>query len=367
MKILVISQHLFPIQTPRAHRTTELVKELSRQGHKVTLYAVLGNYNYEKFCKEFNIKLKRIPVKWQIIPYTSDGNGKRHFVDKVLGKLLGKLFEFPYVEFLFRIPQLIRNEAEYDALISISDPHQIHWGCARAKKKYPDKYPKKWIAESGDPFMDNGQSNAHLSIFGKFEKQFCSLCDFLTVPIEQAKAGYYKEFREKIRVIPQGFNFTLPIEKRTVHNDPITFAYAGIFNKSYRDPSNFLNYLIDKQYVFRFIVYTPFTDLISGFKDKLGDQLEIRAIVPREILLQELGNMDFLLNIENMNCPNQLPSKLIDYSLTGRPIMSINPDDVDKNKVDEFFQQNYSNEFIVENIEQYQISNVATKFVDLIK
>ncbi|NCC88209.1 MAG: hypothetical protein EOM05_10180 [Clostridia bacterium] len=27
MKILIISQHIFPMQTPRAHRTTELVKE----------------------------------------------------------------------------------------------------------------------------------------------------------------------------------------------------------------------------------------------------------------------------------------------------------------------------------------------------
>ena len=53
MKILIISQHIFPIQTPRAIRTTELVKELTRQGHKVIVYAVLGKYNYSGFEKEF--------------------------------------------------------------------------------------------------------------------------------------------------------------------------------------------------------------------------------------------------------------------------------------------------------------------------
>ena len=49
--ILIISQHIFPKQTPRAHRTTELAIELSRQGYDVTVYAVLGKYNYYDFAK----------------------------------------------------------------------------------------------------------------------------------------------------------------------------------------------------------------------------------------------------------------------------------------------------------------------------
>ena len=34
----------------------------------------------------------------------------------------------------------------------------IHWGCARAKDKYPEQFPKKWIADCGDPYYANGVS-----------------------------------------------------------------------------------------------------------------------------------------------------------------------------------------------------------------
>ena len=38
-------------------------------------------------------------------------------------------------------------------------------------------------------------------------------------------------------------------------------------------------------------------------------------------LLEELSKMDFLINLANVNRPNQIPSKLIDYSIrSGAPI-----------------------------------------------
>ena len=66
MKILVLSQHIFPMQTPRAHRTTELIKELALQGHNVTVYAVLGKYNYTEFEKQTKIKVKTILVSYLV-------------------------------------------------------------------------------------------------------------------------------------------------------------------------------------------------------------------------------------------------------------------------------------------------------------
>ena len=171
MKILVIAQHIFPMQTPRAHRATELAKELSRLGHEVTVYAVLGKYRYNDFEKEYNLKVKNIPIRFQFKPYSSDGFEKRTFIDKVTGRLFGKLFEFPNIEFLFNLPGLIKKEKKHDLLISIADPHHIHWGCARAKLKYPDNFPKKWIADCGDPFFINTNRNEyHYGYYSKFEK-----------------------------------------------------------------------------------------------------------------------------------------------------------------------------------------------------
>ena len=52
MKIVIISQHIFPMQTPRAHRTTELMIELAKRGYDVIVYAVLGKYDYTSFHRK---------------------------------------------------------------------------------------------------------------------------------------------------------------------------------------------------------------------------------------------------------------------------------------------------------------------------
>jgi hypothetical protein len=365
MKILIISQHIFPIQTPRSLRTTELVKEFSRQGHDVVVYAVLGKYNYDLIKEKYNIKIKHLHTKAEIRPYTSDGGNSRHFLDKVCGKLFGKIAEFPYIEYLFSIPKIINQEEKFDVLISIANPHQIHWGVAQAKLKYPKKFPKKWIADCGDPFMGNGTIKNHFQYFARYEKKFCKLCDFISVPHEKAKEGYYEEFRSKIRVIPQGFKFKLISQENKVHNKVITFAYSGVFLKDIRNPSLFLDYLSKVESDFKFIVYTPFKELIAPYQKILGDKLEIRDLVSRKELLKILASMDFLLNFENVNTPTAIPSKLIDYAIVSRPILSIHPNKIDRVKINDFFKRDYTKRISISNVEQYNISNVVQKFINL--
>lgn len=366
MKILIIAQHIFPIQTPRSHRTTELIKEFARQGHNITVYAVLGKYDYSIFEKQYNVTVKKNPIKWQISTYNSDGNGKRTLLDKILGKLLGKLLQFPNIEFLFNIPSIIKKEKQVDLLISIADPHHIHWGCARAKKKHFKIFPKLWIADCGDPFMENGKTKYHYKYFAKFEKSFCSLCDFITVPISSAIDAYYPEYRHKIKVIPQGFSFDLPIkENLEPQNNVLTFAYSGTFLKDIRNPKLFLEFLCNLKIDFKFIVFSQFNDLILPYKEILKHKLEIRELINRNELIEVLKTMDFLVNIENFNCPNQSPSKLIDYSIANRPILSINPNNLDFEKINKFLNKDYSNKLIIDNIEQYHISNVVNKFIKL--
>ena len=366
MKILVLSQHIFPMQTPRAHRTTELIKELALQGHNVTVYAVLGKYNYTEFEKQTKIKVKTIPIQLQKIPYSSDGNGKRAFIDKVLGKVLGKVLEFPNIEFMFNIPNIIKYETNVDMLISIADPHHIHWGCAKAKLKYPEKFPKLWVADCGDPFMANIKNKYHYHYYSKYEKLFCTFCDFVTVPVPEAIDAYYPEFRDKIKVIPQGFRFELPIatENEKINEIP-TFIYAGIFYKDIRSPKKLFDYLSKLNFDFKFIVYTKYTDLIIPYAEFFGKKLEIRKPIDRDSLLEILKHADFLVNIENDNSPSQIPSKLIDYAIAGRPILSINNANFNSKIINEFLNGIYVSRYIVKNIEQYHIANVAKKFISL--
>ena len=74
----------------------------------------------------------------------------------------------------------------------------------------------------------------------------------------------------------------------------------------------------------------------------------------------------FLINFE-VESKVQKPSKLIDYGLVQRPILSIKPFDIDKIVLKEFLIGNYEKQTEVDDIEQYNIKNVASDFIDLVK
>ncbi len=365
--ILIISQHIFPKQTPRAHRTTELAIEFSRQGYDVTLYAVLGKYDYKMFAKQHNIDVKPIKISWQYEPFSSDLNVKRFFIDKALGKLFQKIIEFPNIEFYFKIPRIIKKEKRFDILISIAEPHMIHWGCARAKDRYPKQFPKKWIADCGDPYYGNGNSEKFKKRFKKMEHFFCKNTNFITVPVSSAIKSYFHKYESKIKVIPQGFKFQMPekIKLKAINKIP-TFAYCGNFFRGYRDPTIFFKFLLKTKFNFKFIIYTDHTSLIANYLPLLQDKIEIRPIIFRKQMIKEIQKMDFLVNIENINLPGQLPSKLIDYAISNRPILSINTSNFKSENIIEFLNGNYQNRLIVDNLEDYRIERVTTKFIDLI-
>ena len=365
--ILIISQHIFPKQTPRAHRATELAMEFSKQGYEVTLYAVLGKYDYKMFAKRHNIDVKPIKISWQYEPLSSDLNVKRFFIDKALGKLFQKTIEFPNIEFYFKIPQIIKSEKKFDVLISIADPHMIHWGCAKAKVKYPDKFSKIWIADCGDPYYDNGNSEKFKERFKKMEQFFCENANFITVPISEAINSYFRKYESKIKVIPQGFKFKMEdkIKLKPINEIP-TFAYCGNFFTGYRNPSILFEFLLETKFNFKFIIYTDHINLIVKYLPKLKDKIEIRPTIFRKEMIKEIKKMDFLVNIENTNLPGQLPSKLIDYAISNRPILSINPSNFKSKNIVDFFDGNYQSRLILDNLEEHKIERVTNKFIELI-
>ena len=94
-------------------------------------------------------------------------------------------------------------------------------------------------------------------------------------------------------------------------------------------------------------------------------KLLIRDYIPRSELLVEMSKVDFLINFEN-NSSKQSPSKLIDYALTNRPILSINSGEAFDNELaNDFLSGDYSKSFKIEDIEQYDIQNIVKQFISL--
>ena len=92
----------------------------------------------------------------------------------------------------------------------------------------------------------------------------------------------------------------------------------------------------------------------------------IKDYIPREELLYNLSQMDFLVNLQN-NTNVQVPSKLIDYCLARRPILDISSvfSKMEKENVDAFLGGNYIKRHEMIDIEQYNIKNVGNAFLKL--
>ncbi|MDR2149064.1 MAG: hypothetical protein LBE91_21700 [Tannerella sp.] len=360
--ILIISGTCFPAQFPRALRCTELAIEFAKQGHNVTVYAKLGTFDYSDFEVKYNVKIKNIE---RFLPdrENSDGIKTLTFFQRILNRLLRFLINYPDIEMMFRIPGIIKKEKDVECLITIAVPHSNHWGAALAKWRNKTNFPKKWIADCGDPCMGNPNYTPPF-YFKYLEKWFCKEVNYITVPIEEAKKAYYSEFSHKIKVIPQGFNFdSLNKYSGIISNEIVTFAYAGALYPRVRNPRPFLEYLVTVRKPFKFILYTSNKSLIEPYIEQLGNNIECRDYIERAVLIYELSKMDFLVNFENISAI-QSPSKLIDYAYTERPILSVG-NVIQKNIIDEFLEKNYINRMNI-SIDNYRIENIANDFLKLI-
>lgn len=362
MNILIVSGAFYPKNTPRSFRTTELAKELSRRGHKVTVIIPRSDYDLTDFSEA-----EHIDFKYYCRPEGRHVFTKISLIDRAIFRFLLQFFAYPDIGLRRSLRNVIKDEKGYDLLITIAVPHEIHWELGRLYAKGV-RVAKTWVADCGDSFMINKATNYKQPFYFKYvEKRWCKHCNYISVPLESEKENYYPEFVDKIRVIPQGFDFTIldniPNEP---HNEVPTFAFAGSFIPNLRDPRPILDYLCTSKRNFKIVFYTTQKNLISVYQSKLGCKLEIKEKIPREYLLKELRQYDFLLNIDNGKAKGR-PSKLIDYALAGRPILSLNSSNLDTELLEEFLIGDYSRQFIIEDIEQFNIKNVAQQFLDLCK
>lgn len=363
-KILIVTRAFYPENSPRSFRATELAKEFARQGHNVKVITSRISEVHDKYEKKINVEIKNLGhSKWRKI----DVGGTRLFVlfRRAFRRLVLLLFEYPDIQLVSLVKKALKNEKGYDLLISIATPHPIHWGVASV---WGNGIAKTWIADCGDPYMGtNTDSFKKLFYFRYVEKWWCRKVDFIAVPFAGAIEAYYPEFREKIWVIPQGFNFNevkglIPEYRRNLIP---TFAYAGTLIPKAREIGPLLDYLFSLSASFRFIIYTNRLDLVRPYLvDSNNKKVEINHFIPRESLLKELGKVDFLVNINN-STSTQSPSKLIDYHLIGRPVLSINHKNLELDIINEFLDGNYVHRYQFDRPEQYNIDQIVTNFIGL--
>lgn len=361
-KILIVTHWFYPRSNPRAFRSFELYRELNKDNDVDVLIG-----DWQQFLKsqdDYHEKLDRYNS-----PMVFNKNEK--LSNSSLIQLCKKIVQYFVGErYILSSGKFINdniNLDDYDAVISIGLPFYIHFLVARKI----DKCQKKIVAISdwGDPFVGD-KVRRIAPYFFKIQKYVCNMFDYIVTPTQTA-IGYYKQFTtvDKIRVIPQGFKLDdVNLSEKKAYACP-HFAYAGIFYEDKRNPEEFLKYLSSLKEKFVFTVYTIkhgsiYNNIINKYEKILGDKIEVHDMIPREECIYELSKNDFLVNIDNLSSV-QVPSKLIDYSLARRPIISFKQNEIPAEKFVRFLRGDYRDNLVI-NLNDYDIKNVSRKFIDLI-
>jgi len=364
-KILLVTNGFYPEISPRSYRATELAVEFGKQGHDVVVLSKSRDFDYSDFMANNAVKIKTWGYpKLPQIPIS--GNFLSVFILRILRRLMLLLFEYPDIEDMFHVKKALRYEEGYDLMISFAVPYPVQWGVAWSQTKR-HSVAKTWLADCGDPFMGNVlDSFKHAFYFKYLEKWFCRKTDYIIIPISEAKYGYYEEFHDKIRVIPQGFNFPLDLIKADQPANPIpTFAYAGGFLPGSRDPGPLLEFLSTLNSPFKFIIFTNDNDMVNVYQRSLGEKLIVSNYIPRPELMEILRKMDFLVNFDNNTTLNS-PSKLIDYAIANRPVINITRA-LDKENLLAFLKGDYSRCMHIPDHRQYHISKISELFLSLLQ
>ena len=360
MKILIISQNTYPKHGPRSYRTQELSEELVRQGHDVTLYTVHGDIDYTEYEKETGVKMRDVNPCFPIA--ANDDKNRYGLISRITFHFLHRMLLYPEIEFHFKVGTILQKEKNVDLLITIAYPHSIHSGAARAKEKQHSTFPKMWIADCGDPFFLNPFFKPP-KYMEKYERSWCEACDYISVPTEGSIDGYFPEYRNKIRIIPQGFDFSKTPVAVYSKNDVPTFVFCGTVYPGKRDVRSFMDFLLkwDKPYKFKLLMHSP---LDEKYVIESNHQIEYIIGKGRKEVIWECSKADFLINVINPNSA-QTPSKLIDYGISGRPVLNISNDFCEQEQFEEFCRGDFCHQVVLPSLSQYKIENVAKLFINL--
>ena len=348
MKILVVSYYYTPEITPRAFRASSIYSSLIKQGHNVELIYP------KKDIKHIGSKGGKL------------GSRIKTIIRKITEKILPGGKDLAYLPFFLQ--QL--KEKEADLVISIGLPFSVHLAVSIARK-FLNLNVKTVIFDYGDPYSANPAGNFcfYAQIIESWALKYCNI---ILTPIKEP-VELFKKIAPKhcnIHVVCQGYNITDVDIVKFKKNSVPTFCYAGVLYKGIREPLSFLRYISEIKVDYRFIVYTNVSNvenlnIFYTFSEQMGDRLVIRPLISRNECIKKLSQMDFLINFSN-NGGVQQPSKLVDYTLSKRPYLTINNNQNDFMEFNDYIRNKYST-FKPMDISNFDQDLVAEKIISIVR
>lgn len=227
----------------------------------------------------------------------------------------------------------ILDNSEYDCLLVPHKPFETVYAACKAKKRFPNI---KLYVYALDPIANEIDANngigKHLFCLTKHaEKRVFKIADH----IFQMECNRTKYFDKKYQKYWKKFSYVdFPlIESGESHagkkteeiERSIKMIYSGILDDTYRSPDYFLTLfeLICEEISIQVDFYTKGNSVSRIIrKSEKNEAISVHGYIPKVEIEREINEADFLLNIGN-KYSSMLPSKLLTYFSTGKPIVHI--------------------------------------------
>ncbi|HEX2208920.1 MAG TPA: glycosyltransferase [Longimicrobium sp.] len=372
MKVLVVSHEYAPAHSPRAFRWTAVASALAARGHQVDVVCrVIPGTPREEVRDGVRVHRvaggpgealrRRLGVETPTVP--AGGNGAsssavpraglrgpaaaaaRWVHDRTWKQVYWPDFACPWYLPAARRAEALLAEGGYDRLITVSHPFTGHLVGGRLKARHPSL---PWVMDVGDPFaFIQGTPTNNARLYGRLnhrtEGRLLRAASAVSVTTEGTRVRYAEVFPEsaaKVSVIPP----LLSLPERAAEGGRflraapgrLPLVFVGTLHPRLRTPERLLA-------LFRALLGTPvgprlelhFVGPLNGceaafdpYAELAGGRLFCHGAVERADAAAAMREAAALVNLGNLS-GYQLPSKVVEYVATGRPVLNLPgaPDD----------------------------------------
>jgi glycosyltransferase involved in cell wall biosynthesis len=276
------------------------------------------------------------------IPYGGFSNQKKiTFFEKLSRFIRGNLFvpdpRRGWNKYALKKALELIHKQQIEIVITSGPPHSTHL----IGKKIKDKTDIRWIADFRDPWTDiyYYKDLYHLglaTLLDRYlEKKVLSNADrIITVSEEVGKLLLAKTAgsKEKMVIIPNGYDETDFDQVESVKNDAFTITYTGTISMSYRidqfiEAIFLLPETIKQKIKIRFVGNVP-EEIIKLFDQKnLCSMIEVLGYIPHEAAISQMKGAELLLMAIPDSPDNKgiVTGKFFEYLAAKKPILAIGP------------------------------------------
>jgi len=363
VKILIICYCFPPDRGPRAYRWDSISAHWAAQGHEVHVVSgckpgaareeIRNGVHVHRAGGAFTDNLRSwIERRRGSVdtppgqPLSSEAVGGVQFsasmrILKRVHDLTWKKVYWPESTCLWFFPawrktRRLLREIAFDAIVSSSTPYTGHLVGHAAKKRAPRAH---WMVDIGDPFSFcpaptwNNEA-LYKRLNHRSERGVLRDADSVSMTVQTCIDEYARIFpdldiREKTVVIPpllarrppEAENGADPGARRRL-------VFTGTLYKDIRHPGYLLRLLASvraQRPETEMHFYGRVNDCLEVFepyREQIGKTLFLHGPVGRDEALKKIAEADILVNLGNATT-YQLPSKIVDYASTGRPILNL--------------------------------------------